>query len=51
VKRAEALARFDGDLRRPGLREGLFRVNEAEAVELRVDVLDPLEACFDGLDR
>jgi len=51
VQRAEVLSAVDGALGRASELDRLVRIDEAEAVQTGVDLLDPGEARPDDVDR
>jgi hypothetical protein len=51
VQRAHVVSAGDGALRRSRELDRLVRIDEAEAVQASIDILDPGEACLDRLDR
>src|SRR5262245_515700 len=51
VQRAESSPIDDGLFRRAGLGQRLLRIDEAEAVELRIDLLDPRQRVVHQVHR
>ena len=51
MQRAERLAGLDGLMGGPGLGAGFLGIDEAETVELRIDLADARQRVVDEIDR